>query len=152
MPMATFEVAARAETATRVRWTARQFTLHVDEPPEFGGADVGPNPVEYVLAGLLGCLNVIGHRVAAEMGMPLRGLRLAARGDLDPARFQGEPTTARAGLQSIAVEIEADTDADEATLQRWLTAVRSRCPMSDNLATSTPVQISTRSAARSLSA
>jgi len=32
-----------------------------------------------------------------------------------------------------------DSDAAPATLQRWLAAIESRCPVSDNLANPTPV-------------
>ena len=34
----------------------RHFTLVVDEPPELGGTDVAPNPVEHLAAALCGCL------------------------------------------------------------------------------------------------
>ena len=34
----------------------RKFTLTVDEPPQLGGTDEHPNPVEYLAAGLCGCL------------------------------------------------------------------------------------------------
>ncbi|WP_370696129.1 OsmC family protein [Brachybacterium muris] len=34
-----------------------------------GGDDAGANPVEFVLAALVGCLNVVIHTVAKEKGV-----------------------------------------------------------------------------------
>ena len=34
----------------------RKFTLTIDEPGQLGGSDQHPNPVEYLAAGLCGCL------------------------------------------------------------------------------------------------
>src|SRR5699024_3777528 len=31
----------------------------IDEPESLGGTDIAPNPVEYLLAGLGGCINVL---------------------------------------------------------------------------------------------
>lgn len=141
MPDLEFSVVGRSESAARTVVTARQFRLVVDEPAELGGSDAGANPVEHVLAGLAGCLNVVAHVVAREMGFAIRSLEIAVSGVLDPARFLGEPTTARAGFREIRAVLRVASDADSATLSRWLETVRGRCPVSDNLANPTPVQV-----------
>ncbi len=64
-----FSISATSETPTRVQGKARSFTMYVDEPPQLGGEDKGANPVEYLLAALAVCLNVVGHMVAKEMNM-----------------------------------------------------------------------------------
>jgi uncharacterized OsmC-like protein len=121
--------------------TARSFTLIIDEPPALGGTDAGPNPVEYLLAALAGCLNVVGHMVARELGFTLRSIVLEAGGPLNPGRFLNLPSKDRAGFKSIRVVLRADADADRETLERWLGIVKSRCPVSDNLGEATPLQI-----------
>ncbi len=136
-----FAVVGRSESAARTVVTARQFRLVVDEPADLGGSDAGANPVEHVLAGLAGCLNVVAHVVAREMGFAIRSLEMALSGVLDPARFRGEPTSARAGFREIRAVLRVVADADPATLSRWLETVRGRCPVSDNLANPTPVRI-----------
>lgn len=141
MPDLEFSVVGRSESAARTVVTARQFRLVVDEPAELGGSDAGANPVEHVLAGLAGCLNVVAHVVAREMGFAIRSLEIAVSGVLDPARFLGEPTTARAGFREIRAVLRVAADADSTTLSRWLETVRRRCPVSDNLANSTPVRV-----------
>ncbi|MCX7819052.1 MAG: OsmC family protein [Kiritimatiellae bacterium] len=141
MPELTFAVQGASESPTRTRVRARQFELLVDEPAELGGSDRGPNPVEHVLAGLAGCLNVVAHVVAKEMGIHIRSLGISVSGVLDPARFLGEPTEARAGFREIRVKLGVVSDASAAALDRWLEAVRRRCPVSDNLANTTPVRV-----------
>ncbi|MBS3933859.1 MAG: OsmC family protein [Truepera sp.] len=143
MPLLKFNAKARSGSgnSTKTVVEAREFTIVVDEPPSLGGNDEGANPVEYVLAALAGCLNVVGHVVAKEMGFELKSLRLELEGDLDPARFLGAHTEQRAGYQAIRVSLHPETDASAAVLAEWLAAVKRRCPVSDNLANPTPVAI-----------
>ncbi|MGI6239947.1 MAG: OsmC family protein [Christensenellales bacterium] len=141
MALVKYSTSAVAETAMRTVVTARQFKIIIDEPESLGGSDKGPNPVEFVLAALSGCLNVVGHLVASEMSFALKGLTIEAEGVLDPARFQGTSDKERAGYKEIKVKLIPDTDADAKTLETWRAAVSNRCPVSDNLADATPVTI-----------
>lgn len=136
-----FAVQATSENPTKTVVKARNFQIVIDEPQNLGGTDHGPNPVEYVLGALAGCLNVVGHVVAKEMNMPLSGLTIDLEGDLDPAKFMGKATQERAGYQEIRVKIKPDTVADEETLAKWRDAIETRCPVSDNLQHVTPVTI-----------
>ena len=141
MPDANFRVRAVSESPTRVAVKARNFTMIVDEPPNLGGDDKGANPVEYVLAALAGCLNVVGHLVANEMGFQIDKLEIDVYGPLNPARLFGESYEDRAGYKEITAEMKFDTDADEETLKKWVEAVEDRCPVTDNLGNSTPVRV-----------
>ena len=137
----TFQVSAHSENPTKTVIKARGFELIVDEPKELGGTNAGLNPVEYVLAAFSGCLNVVAHLVAKEMNFELRGVKINLSGVLDPAKFTGAETSERAGYKRIDVEILPDTDADSATLEKWLQTIEQRCPVSDNLSNATPVHI-----------
>ena len=137
----TFRVSAHSENPTKTVIQARGFELIVDEPKELGGTNAGLNPVEYVLAAFSGCLNVVAHLVAKEMNFELRGVKINLSGVLDPAKFTGAETSERAGYKRIDVEILPDTDADSATLEKWLQTIEQRCPVSDNLSNATPVHI-----------
>ena len=138
----TFRVKAHSENPTKTVVKARTFNMIIDEPEDLGGTNDGPNPVEYVLAALSGCLNVMCHVVANEMKINLKGVEIKISGALNPDRLFGKETEDRAGYKSINVEINPDTDADKATLEKWLQTVEARCPVSDNLANPTPVHIS----------
>ena len=137
----TFSASATVESATRTRVSTRDFEFVVDEPATLGGSDEGPNPVEYLLGALAGCMNVVAHQVAREMELDVRALEITLDGDLDPAKFMGKSDEARAGYQEIRVDITADVDATDETIQTWLAAVEERCPVSDNLAHETPIAL-----------
>lgn len=138
----TFRIDAHMASKAKTVVKARGFDITVDEPVSLGGTDSAPNPVEYVLAALAGCINVMGNLIAGEMGFELHGLHIRMQGDLNPARLFGTSDAERAGYKSITVEVIPDCDADPATLEVWLHAVEARCPVSDNVQNSTPVKIS----------
>ncbi|NLX93566.1 MAG: OsmC family protein [Clostridiales bacterium] len=137
-----FNINAHSESPSKTIVEARSFKMIVDEPQNLGGTDAGANPVEYVLAALAGCLNVVGHLVAKEMNFELRGIELEIEGNLDPSKLMGVSMKERAGYKEVRVLLNPDTDADKETLDKWVTIVESRCPVSDNVANETPVKIS----------
>lgn len=136
-----FNVKARSENPTKTVVEARDFKIIVDEPQNLGGTDAGPNPVEYVLAALAGCMNVVGHVVAKEMNFELRSLALEIEGDLDPGKFMGKSMKERAGYKEIRVVLKPESDASKEVLDKWVEAVENRCPVSDNIANATPVKV-----------
>ncbi|WP_084127420.1 OsmC family protein [Demequina sp. NBRC 110054] len=140
--MLTFSATAVSTSDTGLTVKARDFEFLIDEPAALGGGDLGPNPVEYELASLLGCLNVVVHLVAKERGVTLSSFSATATGSLDPARFMGTSMQARAGFQGIGVTIEVTGDADDEELAQIARIAEDRCPVSDNLAHGTPVSIS----------
>lgn len=135
-------IKAHSENATKTVVNARNFQMTIDEPQNLGGTNVGANPVEYVLGALSGCLTVVGHLVAKEMGFTLRSMDMEMNGNLNPARFMGKSKNERAGFKAIEVKINADADADEETLKKWVQQIEDRCPVSDNLSHETPINIS----------
>ena len=68
---------SEAHTFT-TRSRLRGFDVKLDEPRELGGEDVGPNPVEAVLAALGSCQEIVYRAYAAMLGpmvgVPLRQL------------------------------------------------------------------------------
>ncbi len=136
-----FRAKAYSENPTKTVVKTRTFEMIIDEPADLGGTNDGANPVEYLLAALSGCLNVMCHVVAREMNINLRGVEIQLSGKLNPDKLFGKETSERAGYKEINVEISPDTDADRATLEKWLELVESRCPVSDNLNNPTPVKI-----------
>lgn len=136
-----FRVRANSESATKTVVKARKFEIVVDEPTELGGTDTGANPVELLLAAYAGCLNVVGHMVAGEMEMNLTSIKIDLVGNLDPAKLFGQETEERAGYKTIKVTMKPETDASEETINAWLSQVKERCPVGDNLKNITNVEI-----------
>lgn len=137
----TFSVEGQAETATRLAVQARQFSIVVDEPPVLGGNDIGANPVEYLLAGYAGCVNVVAHLVARELGIKLDKLIVKVDGNLNPERFLGKSDNERAGFKQINLILQPETQATPEQLIQWVREIENRCPINDNLQNSTPVSL-----------
>ncbi len=136
-----FRAKATAISATKTLVKSRGFEMIVDEPAELGGTNEGANPVEFILAAYAGCLNVMGHVLAQELKMNLNGLQIDLVGNLNPARLMGSSYEDRAGYKEIKVVMKPDTDADDATIEKWLEGVLDRCPVGDNLKNITPVKV-----------
>jgi uncharacterized OsmC-like protein len=136
-----FSTSGNSHSATKFVSNSRTFNFIVDEPPAMGGTDHGANPVEYLLAGLAGCLNVVAHMVAKEQGIQLNSLQISVEGDINPARLLGLSGEERAGFQSLRILLIPDTDASPEALLKWLETIEERCPVRDNLANKTPLHI-----------
>jgi len=141
MSLLNFAIQGENENPTKLAVKARKFKFVVDEPAEFGGTDDGPNPVEYLLAGYAGCLNVIAHLVAKEFKLDFKNLAIDVDGDINPARFLGQSNDDRAGFKIIRANITIDTDADQPAIDKWIREVENRCPVNDNIINPTPVEV-----------
>lgn len=77
----------------------REFTFTVDEPPQLGGTDTGPNQVELVLAAL-GTCQVVYATYARLLGTPIESLAIRPGGDLDLRGYvlNGQPLEDAAGI------------------------------------------------------
>jgi uncharacterized OsmC-like protein len=135
-----FAVTGYSATQTKYEGNARHFKITVDEPHALGGNDDAPNPVEYILAGYAGCLNVVIHLVAKELNVKINSLKIEISGDIDPARLLGTSFNNRAGFLSIQVDIDLDSEADEIILDLLFKQVKERCPVNDNLSNITPIE------------
>ncbi|MFN4233804.1 MAG: OsmC family protein [Bacteroidia bacterium] len=136
-----FSINGKSINPTKYEGKARQFNITVDEPEALGGKDEAPNPVEYILAGYAGCLNVVFHVVAKELNIQIKTLKIYINGDINPEKFLGISDKERAGFQSLNVHIELETDAEKQELvNELITKVKERCPVNDNLANPTPIK------------
>ena len=82
------------------------------------------------------------HFIANEMGIEIEGTEITLGGSLDPAKFAGTDRNVRAGYQSIDAEIQVRSSASPERLAALLAEVQARCPVSDNIANATPVNLS----------
>jgi uncharacterized OsmC-like protein len=136
-----FSINGKSINATKYEGKARQFSLIIDEPEALGGKDEAANPVEYILAGYAGCLNVVFHVVAKELNITIKKLNININGDINPEKFLGISDKERAGFQSLNVHIELETDATKQELvDELIIKVKERCPVNDNLANPTPIK------------
>lgn len=101
----------------------------------------GPSPLEYVLAGYAGCINAVGMLVAKEHNLDLKSLQVEIAATLSLDQYQGVESNERAGFQSIDVVVKVTANANAEALQQWITVVKKRCPVHDNLINPTPITL-----------
>ena len=107
-----------------------------------GGDDLGDNTVEFLLASYAGCINVVAHLTARELGIKVEKLSIAISGNINPARLFGHSDDERAGFKKIDVEFSPVTDASPEMTKQWIAAIKNRSPINDNLASPTPLSFS----------
>ncbi len=76
---------AKAECPSHARSdvSIRDINLTIDEPLERGGTNLGPSPTETLLAALIGCTNVIGHKCANKLDIDIGHLSINLRCEFD---------------------------------------------------------------------
>ncbi|MDA3853089.1 MAG: OsmC family protein [Bacteroidales bacterium] len=141
-----FEATGKSLNKTKLRTKVRNFVVDVDEPKAMGGGDEAPNPVEYILIGLAGCINVVAHHIAGELDITINNLEIKTSGDINSDKFLGTSDKERAGFQGINLELSYQSDAPQESIDKWLEGISKRCPVKDNLLAETPVTISVKAA------
>lgn len=117
---------------------AKAFKLDADEPPALAGGDIGPNPVEYLLKALAGCLTSTLVYHAALRGIKIEELEAELEGDIDLRGFLGLSDDVKRGYEEIRVNYKIKTD--EKNLER-LKALSKLSPVFDVVSKGTRVSI-----------
>jgi uncharacterized OsmC-like protein len=116
---------------------AQPFTLNNDEPPLLDGEDSAPNPVEYVLHALAGCLTTTMVYHAAVRGIRIESCESKLEGDLDLRGLFGLADDVRKGFQTVRVVMKVRSDASPATLRE----LAGFSPVYDIVSNSLPVEL-----------
>jgi uncharacterized OsmC-like protein len=113
------------------------FTMHADEPAVLLGEDRGANPVEYVLAGLSGCMTTTLAYHSAGRGLNIESIESEFEGDIDLQGLLDLDPNVRPGYREIRVKFRVKGDPDEATIQELLR----KSPVYDTLANPVKIKI-----------
>ncbi|NTV41712.1 MAG: OsmC family protein [Syntrophobacteraceae bacterium] len=121
--------------------TRETMTFHMDEPPVLLGNNQGPNPVEYLLVALSGCLttSLIAH--ASAKGIKIRGVESRYEGDIDLRGFLGLSEDVKVGFQNIRVYFKIDADIPEAEKEELTRMARKYSPVFNTIFNQTPVSV-----------
>ena len=142
MPM-DIRIHGKSESATKLNISAGKFRMVIDEPEQMGGSNEGPSPVQVLLMALAGCLNVTAHEVAKQKGLGLKSLSIDINGNLDACTFMGCNDENRAGFENIDVNMNAKFEQyqSEDIIANWLAETERRCPVTDNIRSSTNIEL-----------
>lgn len=118
-----------------------QFELDADEPPLLLGEDIGPNPVEYALTALAGCLtsSLVYH--AAAKGIEIRGVESRLEGDIDLRGFLGLSEEVKVGYENIRVYFKIDADVSEKQKEELINMAKKYSPVFNTISNPTPVDV-----------
>jgi putative redox protein len=116
-------------------------TMVVDQPTAGGGTDAGPNPLQYFMLSLAGCISAIARIAATQKKITLRSIKLTVQGELDTDALMGVSQDVRSGFGAIEVTAEINADLSDEEKRAFLEEVDARCPISENIAKITPVSI-----------
>ena len=122
--------------------SVREFSLVCDEPAESGGTNTGMNPVEALLSALGSCMTIAAFYLAESRGIRLESFGVDLEGDIDTDGFMGIDPDLRCGFSEIRITPHIKCDADETKAKEFVAFVKSRCPVSDNVANPTPIVVS----------
>ena len=119
----------------------RGHKVVIDQPAAAGGTDTGPTPLEMVLVSLAGCIGTIGRIVAMQQRIALRGMSIKVEGELELDGLLGKPTEKRVGYEGIDITVNVDADMTDEEKDAFIHEVDRRCPVSENLLNSTPINV-----------
>ncbi|TDJ62969.1 MAG: OsmC family peroxiredoxin [Proteobacteria bacterium] len=136
-----FKTSSSLDGRFRSEVTIREHSLTIDEPTSIGGTDLGPSPVEVILAALGSCQEITYRAFAAAMGIELDNVAVELEGDIDFRGFFAVDETVRAGFGNIRAIVKIESRASAADLERLREAVNSHCPVLDILSNPVPVKL-----------
>ena len=95
----------------------QSFVLDNDEPTLLAGDDSAPNPVEYILHALAGCLTTTLVYHAAVRGIEIESVESSYEGDIDIRGLLGLSDDVRKGYNNVRVRMQVRSDASAETLR-----------------------------------
>lgn len=110
--------------------------------PATGGDGVAACSGDMLLEALVACAGVTLKAVATALGVPLRGGRVCAEGDLDFRGTLGVDKQAPVGFKRIRLRFELDTDADAEQLDTLQRLTERYCVIYQTLTHPPPVEVS----------
>ena len=74
----TMTLDADCETPTKTAVRSRDLMLTMDEPTDRGGTNLGLMPLETMMASLIGCTNVVSHKIARANDIEIQDMSVRA--------------------------------------------------------------------------
>ena len=133
MAIKTISAKGEMNAGMRIEVQCGNHRLVMDQPKNAAGQDLGPTPLEAILAAVAGCFGTIGRLVAHQQKIELRGMRFEIEADYVPAGLLGRDPDVRPGFQELRVKVGIDADLSQEEKQALLEQIEKRCPVADNL-------------------
>lgn len=113
------------------------YVLESDEPKVLLGEDRAPNPVEFLLHALAGCLTTTMVFHAASRGIEIESVESSLEGDIDIQGFLGLSNEVPRGYRAIRVKLRVKSDASADKLAE----LSKFSPVYNTISQPTPVEV-----------
>ena len=113
----------------------KPFIVDGDEPSVSAGTDTAPNPMEFILHALAGCLTSTMVNHASVQGIKIASVQSTLSGNMDVRGMLGLTDDVRKGYNHVQVRMMVDSDESAATLKE----LASFSPVYDIISKSLPV-------------
>jgi uncharacterized OsmC-like protein len=120
-----------------LRTDAKPFVVDNGEHQVLLGEDKAPNPVEWLLHALIGCMTTTTAYHAASRNIVVEAIESQIEGDLDLRGFLGISPDVRKGYSAIRVRMRVKTKTDPATIK----ALTAMSPVFDVVSRGVPVDV-----------
>jgi uncharacterized OsmC-like protein len=119
------------------RTDGHKFVFDNGEHQVLLGRDEAPNPVEFLLHALVGCMTTTTAYHSAARGITVDAIDSQIEGDLDLRGFLGLSQDVRKGYSAIRVRMRVKTKAPAATIKE----ITGMSPVFDVVSRSVPVTV-----------
>ena len=123
------KVEGSSKSHSRADIMSRDVESVIDEPEARGGTNLGLTPTETLLASLIGCSNVITHRIAEKEGVNIENLEITA-----DAKFNKSGASIIEEIEvpfpTVILNIDMKSNANEDQFNKIKTQLKMYCPIS----------------------
>jgi len=112
-----------------------------DEPPLMLGENKGPNPVEYLLIALSGCLTTALVSHASARGIELKSVDSRYAGDIDVRGFLGISDTVKKQYEAIHGYFRIEADISQSEKEDLLQTAKEFSPVYNSIKDSINVSV-----------
>jgi putative redox protein len=122
------KVEGSSKSHSRTDILARDVECVIDEPIARGGTNLGLSPTETLISSLIGCTNVITHRILEKMGFKVFNMDIEAitKFNRDGVGLLEE---VEVPFPEILLNIEISTDASEIDINEAKKQLSMFCPI-----------------------
>ncbi|MFN0161780.1 MAG: OsmC family protein [Burkholderiales bacterium] len=117
-----------AQSHSRTDVSMRGLSKIIDEPIERGGTNLGMSPTETFAAALIGCTNVISHKIAHKNGIEFQAMRIRLEADFDRRGVTLQEDVA-VPFPAMVLHIEVTTSATAEAIAQVQHELAMYCPI-----------------------
>ncbi|MBL6679366.1 MAG: OsmC family protein [Proteobacteria bacterium] len=122
------KVDGSSKSHSRTDIITRDVESVIDEPIVRGGTNLGLSPTETLVSSLIGCTNVITHRIMEKMGFKINSMNIRSKTIFNKDGV-GLIQEVEVPFPEITLDIEISTNASESDLVKVQKQLAMYCPV-----------------------